>query len=669
MAQRKKPQAAPETPSTSSEAPASSSSSDTAIAIPAAEAPNSQLTPILVLLKTVYLIVVLGLTQYASQKALTPLYGSTTTSQNYDMLFVMSMCVSLVLPTTAEMEGTLWNILAGVLCLAPYSAYTFGAWTARQRDAFLGPLIAQLPLSAPVAIAANLIIRINFINLLRVSHESRVARILVFLTTSAWVQMTSGFISAVASRRPPYAPYSECSVFFATGVSSLFISALLLAVNSGRHFLKSFGGSPSTGGSSRARTNAVGFKAAGLVLNLALLWTSQSNRPCTTPIYPYVSGKKGEVRVLASANSVTGRIVVAENMKDGFRYLRCDHSILGGVWLGEDKIAALSSTKEKIVPAGGVDLIGTRLGESIYSAFVLQDAMRLFERKAASPTLAAGQSALVIGMGMGVMARSLDQIGIKATILEIDPVVQAFAQNFFAAPKQKKPEGVTTKYLIDPLTPQTHIGDARDFIETRAQRISPSFFAAKDVMKYDYVVHDCFSGGMVPAHLFTKEFWWNTKMLMKDDGIIAVNFAGHASSNSSRAILTTLEDSFAKCRVFHDMLRHKDAPRDDGFLDSEIVNLVFFCTQSDDMQLSLRKPRDSDYLDSRVRQHIFKNLEYMEVPRSRIMGSELSSKQRDNKFYLLTDARNPLYDWQVGVALEHWKLMRMVLSDEMWEAY
>lgn len=72
--------------------------------------------------------------------------------------------------------------------------------------------------------------------------------------------------------------------------------------------------------------------------------------------------------------------------------MRCDHSLLGGVWLGEEKISSLSSTQHKNVPAGGTDKQGERLGDSIYAAFVLQDGIRLFKR----PPSKGKQSALIM---------------------------------------------------------------------------------------------------------------------------------------------------------------------------------------------------------------------------------------------------------------------------------
>lgn len=91
---------------------------------------------------------------------------------------------------------------------------------------------------------------------------------------------------------------------------------------------------------------------------------------------------------------------------------------------------------------------------------------------------------------------------------------------------------------------------------------------------YDIVVHDCFSGGGVPKHIFTVEFWEDLKTIVSPEGVVAVvsvtcfgpyrsgahcfllpqNFAGHLGSDASRAILLTLQQIFAQCRAFHDSI-------------------------------------------------------------------------------------------------------------------
>lgn len=96
--------------------------------------------------------------------------------------------------------------------------------------------------------------------------------------------------------------------------------------------------------------------------------------PYTHPNYP--------LRILSSVQSTTGIIVVGEALPPilggdetaihSVRYLRAAHSLLGGVWVGE-KIA----TMDNALPL--VDEEGTPLGDSIYTAFVLQEAVRLVD--------------------------------------------------------------------------------------------------------------------------------------------------------------------------------------------------------------------------------------------------------------------------------------------------
>lgn len=89
---------------------------------------------------------------------------------------------------------------------------------------------------------------------------------------------------------------------------------------------------------------------------------------------PYIH-PNGLLRILSSTMSVTGRIVVGEELKHGLRFMRADHSILGGVWIGPQRIRMPDPSIEPVRDANGVPL-----GDSIYSAFVLQEAARLQEK-------------------------------------------------------------------------------------------------------------------------------------------------------------------------------------------------------------------------------------------------------------------------------------------------
>lgn len=73
--------------------------------------------------------------------------------------------------------------------------------------------------------------------------------------------------------------------------------------------------------------------------------------------------------LLARKESVTGYISVLENLDQGFRAMRCDHSLLGGEWVDRQGISR------------------SQLGEPIYSCFVMLEAVRLVECESAHSQL------------------------------------------------------------------------------------------------------------------------------------------------------------------------------------------------------------------------------------------------------------------------------------------
>lgn len=118
----------------------------------------------------------------------------------------------------------------------------------------------------------------------------------------------------------------------------------------------------------------------------------------------------------------------------------------------------------------------------------------------------------------------MTQQGISTTIVEIDPAVHRFAVEFFNLTSPfPTVDAVESKmsYFVSPEIPQTHYMDAREYVHRRASIIS-GMRPIRETDRYDYVVHDVFSGGTVPTHLFTMEFWEDVKVVMKLDGILAV---------------------------------------------------------------------------------------------------------------------------------------------------
>jgi len=88
--------------------------------------------------------------------------------------------------------------------------------------------------------------------------------------------------------------------------------------------------------------------------------------------------------------------------------------------------------------------------------------------------------------------------GIDTTIVEIDPVVHEFASKYFRLPENHTP-------VID---------DAIMYTWKLSQD--------PDGQRFDYIVHDVFTGGAEPIPLFTLEFLQGLNTLLKPDGVIAI---------------------------------------------------------------------------------------------------------------------------------------------------
>jgi hypothetical protein len=128
------------------------------------------------------------------------------------------------------------------------------------------------------------------------------------------------------------------------------------------------------------------------------------------------------------------------------------------------------------------------------------------------------RSALVIGLGAGYLPRALAQQGLAVDTIEIDPeVVRAAERHFgFAAPGALM------------------VGDARYEIRRLERR-------------YDLIVHDCFTGGEMPWHLFSIEMLRALHDRLADGGILAVNFFGLSEGRRVEAlslVASTLDAAF-----------------------------------------------------------------------------------------------------------------------------
>ncbi|KAF1939853.1 hypothetical protein EJ02DRAFT_244511 [Clathrospora elynae] len=332
--------------------------------------------------------------------------------------------------------------------------------------------------------------------------------------------------------------------------------------------------------------------------------------------------------LLARQESITGYVSVIENdAENAFRLLRCDHSLLGGEWL--------------VTPSAYSK--GQRNRESIFAVFVLLEAVRLIEPPPSTsvPALPAGtpnsDSALVIGLGIGTAPNAMIAHGINTTIVELDPVVHHYATKYF----DLSPDHTAV------------IDDATSYVAQKSQTNPASF---------DYIIHDVFTGGAEPVYLFTTEFMQGLYTLMRDDGVVAINYAGDLTLGSTRLVLNTIHAIFPACRLF------RDAPAPEVLKEGEadFINMVIFCVKNDHGRgkaaVQFRDTVQSDLLGSIARQNFLKPQESLEVQ------YEYVSKENGGRVMGNADV-GELEKFHKEGAVSHWKIMRTVLPEGVWEMW
>ncbi|KAJ6437794.1 hypothetical protein O9K51_09622 [Purpureocillium lavendulum] len=322
-----------------------------------------------------------------------------------------------------------------------------------------------------------------------------------------------------------------------------------------------------------------------------------------------VSGMMSENWLLIDRReSLTGYISVVQSMREGFRALRCDHSLLGGNWVHSS---------------------GGEVSEPIYGVFAMLEAVRLAESE--KPVADKDAHALVVGLGVGTTPSAFVTHGINTTVVEIDPVVHELAVKFFELKENNPPV----------------IADAVSYTAS---------LAASAPETYDYIVHDVFTGGAEPVDLFTLEFFQGLGTLLKPDGIVAINYAGDLSLPPPKLIYRTIKHVFPTCRIFRESPRDAEAAKGAA---PDFTNLVIFCKKTSG-PLRFRAPTVSDYLQSPARQE-FLHLKH-EVPQEELLAG-------DDASVLSRNDTSAVVKWHQTSALGHWAIMRSALPDMIWEQW
>ncbi|CAE7119427.1 unnamed protein product [Rhizoctonia solani] len=642
---RTTPSGGPNTPSKSSAGNSKSIppvAKNTASTTDVAPAPKkSFLEMVQTVTKCVLLALGLTLASISFQEILHPLYGSIATSFHYRKVTMVSVMAALLLRLTGIDERMALAGIASFLAGSPVAALWIGSWTARFGSPVWGPIVTHSFIAAPVWCLSAFLLS-NWMTSLssQVANSPAVSPPVVAFQLWTLVGALEPVVFAqIHTRIRPTSVLIHLSSAAAVSCAVSFIS-----------YIGSYTSiTPSANTPRPPRTTWRSYLP--LAIPLLLAQVSKRTAPHLIPTEPWTS-TSGNVRVLARTDSTTGVVVVAENLVDKFMYLRCDHSLLGGMWI--------AGSRSPLNSEG--------LGDSIYTAFVLQEAIRLVER----PDHHKGQErSLVIGLGVGVAAGALQSHGSSVTVVEIDPAVYTYAREYFGLPE---PNG------------GVFLEDARGWVDKRARTVNDGYYTepgnATEVLQggtstskelFDYIIHDCFSGGSVPTFLFSTGFFQGTKGLLKQDGVLAVNFAGKLGSDPAHAILNTLLSVFESCRVFHDKVIYESGKEPAAGEHDDFLNMVYFCSNAP--ALKFRDPTEKDFLGSFLRQHILTTVDQREVAFADIrgnatapVGKPLPDVQGEAQ-WILKDGDERLGEWQKSTGLEHWAVMRHVMSDDIWESY
>ncbi|EJT96895.1 hypothetical protein DACRYDRAFT_119717 [Dacryopinax primogenitus] len=563
-----------------------------------------------------------SLALFCIRQLLRPTFGATAALQYAQVVLIVLCAPSTLVPLMDP--HTVLSILGSTIALTPVLVYQSSRLLARldiiqEWGPGVGATLAQLLAVIPLTVCT-----VNLMKRWMPDTDYQLnGSIRAGFTTYAGMHSLGPIYAAIL-------PHSElvnpCNLLSATAVVLAFMS--IVVPDEDPHSIAAAAQEAGAAAEKKEKkeTNTV---VKMLLLGLPILFLSFPRLAISNPLgegnirmsncAPIHSLPGEDVHVLARGESVTGTLVVGESKELGFRWLRCDASLLGGQWLD-------GADQEKLGHAGG---------ESIFAAFDLQQAVLLAEREKK-----ADDRALVIGLGIGSLPSALYSHGVTPTILEVDPLIPPYARSYFSFPALP-----------------TQIAEARSWISQRTQARANGTLSPQDT-DFAYIVHDVFTGGGVPAHMFTVEVFQELKPLLKPDGVLAVNVVGELGGNAGRAVWVTLNHAFAdgKCRAFYDL----PAPPKKG----EMANMVVFCTPAPSLQFS---PLPKTFTQSRTTQLVLGNLPEREISPEQMIGHVAESLITDD--WIVREARNYMDKWTTGDVLRHWRAMRKVLPAEVWDLY
>jgi hypothetical protein len=318
-------------------------------------------------ISTAILVGVLCIVSYVSQIILHPVYGSVGTSlHHYNVLFTVAMIAPLL--TFLGINGVdaippqNWKGIASILICAPLILprvfWGSGSW-----GPIFGPIFTQTVMTWPCVFL--------------VSHH--IAKVTSQLFGKPYLRQHSAFslglALGIAILLTAFTFISEKAIFgpLVSPVNGIMWSRFKILLYLGM-FMFIMDTIPFLSADPKLiPTNlVVVLVAAGSIVFIAL------NRPhVVTGVSPgLVALLPPEYTYLDRRESVTGMLSVVENIEAGYRVLKCDHSLLGGLWTGIKR----RELANRGISGMELDRRSVDEAESVYSAFLLQEAVRLIQR-------------------------------------------------------------------------------------------------------------------------------------------------------------------------------------------------------------------------------------------------------------------------------------------------
>lgn len=314
------------------------------------------------------LLVILSIVSYVSQIILHPIYGSVGTSlHHYNILFGISTMTSLL-----TLLGFLgldylpmknWKPLGVIIMAMPMLLPSLFQYSTLWGPV-VGPIVTQGIMTWPCVFIVSHDIAKRVIAAMGKYEIRHSISLPAFLAPSIAIPLTVFTNFMELNVFIPFAlPF--IGVIWSRFSLLLFLGAFTLLIE----YLPTF--------QNNARTRFEIFNLCIILATFVPFILIGLNRPhIMTGVNPRLLAKLPEgFTYLARQESITGMISVVEHSNPGYRVLKCDHSILGGLWDGIKR----NELKEKGV-FEDLDYRSVDEAESCYTAFLLQEAARLVWR-------------------------------------------------------------------------------------------------------------------------------------------------------------------------------------------------------------------------------------------------------------------------------------------------